>query len=721
MKTKAERITHDILLVGGGHAHVEVIRRHSMAPIPGARMTLVAREVTTPYTGMLPGMIAGIYSRAEAHIDLQKLCRHAGVRLIHAPATGLDPVSRQLFMAGRPPLSFDLLSLDTGSTPDLTAIDGGREHAIGVKPVDRFLDWLSMMDGVTAEAGLSETTICIVGGGAGGTELALSLAWRFHGKCRITLIAANRELAAGHNAGVRRALADAVHEAGIAVRTGRRATAIDAEGVTLSDGERISADHVIATTAASAPDWLRETGLTLDDDGFIAVDDCLQSLSHPGIFATGDVASMQNHDLPKAGVYAVRQGPVLAENLRLAARGKRLEPYRPQQNVLALISTGKPHAVASWGPFSLSGDWVWTWKDWIDRRWMEKYQQLEVMPEERDEDTGETLMRCGGCGSKVSDIVLKTVLSEIRTRYPHAVGDLSDDAALIDPPPGMTVVQSIDQFRAMIDDPWLFGRIATEHCLSDLHAMGATPYGALATVSLPDGDADKLADDLSQLLGGVAEGLGLAGSLLLGGHTAEGPELSLGLAVTGFVPRTAATMKGGAQPGDRLILTKPLGTGAILAADMRGLAGAESMEIAIASMLASNGPAARILKEFGAHAVTDVTGFGLAGHLIEMMTASRTAALVKHEDIPVLPGFREAEAVGILSTMHPKNLAYAAAIDGEPDNVLFDPQTSGGLLAAVPAEFTAACLDALISAGIDARDIGSVASRDQASKPIWIT
>lgn len=698
------RIETDIVLVGGGHAHVEVIRRWGMAPVPGTRMTLVARDVSTPYTGMLPGMIAGIYGRDEAHIDLQRLCRHAGVRLVHAPATGLDPVARRLDVPGRPALAYDLLSLDIGSTPFLGDIAGAAGRVIGVKPVDGFLARLGEME----EESPTGESICIIGAGAGGTELALALAWRFHGKYRITLVSAGADIVPEHNPGVRRALGNALTDAGVDLRRNCRVTEIDDGGAILDDGSRIDARHVIATTRAGAPDWLGGTGLALDRHGFVAVDDCLRSVSHPEVFAAGDVASMVNHDLPKAGVYAVRQGPVLAESLRRVAAGLAPEPYKPQPRVLALISTGRPHAVASWGPFAVEGDWVWRWKDKIDRRWMQVYQDIEPMPEPHDTATGETLMRCGGCGSKVSDLALKTAIAELRRTVPEGIGDLDDDAAMIQPPPGATMVQSVDQFRAMVEDPWLFGRIAAEHCLSDLHAMGAAPHSALATVTLPDGAPEKLAADLAQLLGGAVETLQRAGAKLLGGHTAEGAELTLGLTVTGFATPERLTRKGGARPGDRLILTKPLGTGAILAADMRGLAAAPDVEGAMRSMLQSNGPAAAILAAYGARAVTDVTGFGLAGHLIEMMRSSGTSADIDSAALPALPGFRAAEAAGILSTMHPKNLAYGALLDGEPDAILFDPQTSGGLLASVPAEMADACLAALAQIGCPATSIGSV-------------
>ena len=706
--------------MGGGHAHVEVIRQWAMNPAPRTRLTLIARDIQTPYTGMLPGLIAGLYGFDEAHIDLRRLCRHAGIRLIHATADGINADARTISIKDRPPLRFDWLSVDIGSTPDLRSIRGAGEHAIGVKPVDQFLVWLSNLEQQAKNTSQPPVRIAIIGGGAGGTELALSLAHRFGQHASIALISASNEVVPEHSSGVRQTLRQALTKAGVDLHRGLPVTEVRADCVILENGESIPADRVICTTRASAPDWLATTGLALDSHGFIAVDDCLQSLSHPHVLAAGDIASMAGQDLPKAGVYAVRQGPVLATSLQRLARGRSAIPYRPQSRILALISTGRRHAVASYGPLSVSGDWVWRWKDGIDRKWMEKYQDLPVMAEPADPETGDSLMRCGGCGAKVSSLVLKSALSRVRQIYPRSIGDLGDDAAIITPPAGLSVVQSVDQFRQMIDDPFLFGQITAEHCLSDLHAMGADPYGALVTVTLPDGEPEVMADDLTQILSGVTAALAACGALLLGGHTAEGAELTLGLAVTGFIDPASLSVKGGARGGDRLILTKPLGTGAIMAADMRGRARTDHVEAAIHSMRQSNGPAARIMHDHGVTAATDVTGFGLAGHLIEMMTAARAVALLDPASLPVLPGYAEAEAAGILSTMYPKNLPFAAHFDGQPDDIFFDPQTSGGLLAAIPGDQAEDCVKALQEAGIPACIIGSVATQAAGSKTIWL-
>ena len=485
----------------------------------------------------------------------------------------------------------------------------------------------------------------------------------------------------------------------------------------LDDGATIGCDQAILVTSAGPPGWLADSGLALDAHGFVRVDDNLRSTSHPHVFTAGDAASMDSHSLPKSGVYAVRQGPYLAENLRRGATGRPLRPYRPQGQTLALITTGEQHAIAARGPLSAQGDWVWRWKDWIDRRWMEKYQELPDMEEEgAGGDDVLDAMRCGGCGAKVPAPVLHRALSQLPPQTKEGLDqglDSPDDAAVLTPPPGKALVQTVDQFRAFIDDPYMFGRIAANHCLGDIFAMGAEAHSALAAVMLPHGDDDKTADDLHQLLSGAIETLAEAGAVLAGGHTGEGAEMAFGLTINGYADRDAIIRKGGFKPGDTLILTKPIGTGVLFAADMRADARGDWIEAALASMQRSLKPVAEIARTHGVTAGTDVTGFGLAGHLLEMLDASNAGADIDLAAIPVLDGALELSAAGIESTLRPGNEASAGpALETGTHPVrtlLFDPQTAGGLLFGVPADRAEACLAALRAGPApDAAAIGTV-------------
>jgi len=707
-------IRRDLVLLGGGHAHVEVLRQFGMKPSPGVRLTLVAREVEAPYSGMLPGHLAGDYERAECHVDLRPLCRFAGARLIHGEAVGLDLELRAVRIDGRPPILFDLLSIDVGGRPTGMQIRGV-ESAVPVKPVD---DFLAGLDEALAP---SVSSVAIVGGGAGGVEVAIALRRRSPA-CRIVLLTAEDHILSSHAPAVRRRMRRALAAGGVELRLGCRVTAIEPGEIQCEGGAAVAADRSILVTPVAAPSWLAASGLAVDEHGFVAVDACLRSTSHPAVFAAGDVAAFSPRPLPKAGVYAVRQGPILAENLRRSSEGRGLVPYRPQRRALALLRSGEGRAVASWGPLAAEGAWIWLWKDRIDRRWVRRYCDLPAM-EQGDERADE--WRCGGCAAKVASPILHNALERIpRAARPDVLIGLSapDDASAVLPPPGSAVVQTVDQFRAFLDDPFLFAQIAANHCLNDLYAMGAEPQFAMALATVPFGSARAMEQDLAALTAGAGAVLQASGVALTGGHSAQGPELSFGLSLTGYAPPDRLWRKAGMLPGDALVLTKPLGTGVLLAADMRGRAPPGAMDGAIRAMLQSNAAAAGVLARFGPHACTDVSGFGLLGHLVEMLAASEAGAALDAGGIPALAGAREMLSRGVASMLQETNeAAFAAAVDGAAEPLLFDPQTAGGLLAAVAPDAAEACVEALRMAGYaEACVIGHAVARRSGGRRVTL-
>ncbi len=712
----AQPIEKDIVLVGGGHAHVHVLKRFGMRPLPGARLTLVTDAVETPYSGMLPGLIAGHYGHDDAHIDLWPLATFAQARLVHARACGLDLDGRRLVLDDRPPLRFDVLSLDIGSTARFE-VAGAAAHATPVRPVSRFLGRLETL---TREAVARPLKIVVAGGGAGGVELLLSLRHRLAGTGQphaYTLVTAGA-LMEGHDEKVGRIFRRILGERDVRVLE-RTAVAEVASGELRTDaGETVAFDELVWTTGPGPHAWLKDTGLALAD-GFVAVDRAYRSTSHDFVFAAGDTATVLDDPRPKAGVFAVRAGPRLDENLRRAARGLAPKPFRAQRQFLSLISTGDEYAVASRGPFAAEGRLLWRWKDRIDRNWMRRYQELPDMSAEPATDVALSApdahaMRCAGCGAKIPASVLSKALGRLDPpTVPAVLVGLRDgeDAAVLRLEPGEVAVQTVDMFRAIVSDPYLFGRIAANHALSDLWAMGARPLAALAIAALPPSAPGVVEDELFQMLAGAVAALREAGATLAGGHSAEGAEAMLGFTVTGASRQDALFAKGGLTQGDRLILTKPLGTGALFAAAMRGKAHGRDMEAAVAEMQRSSGEAAAILRSHGARGVTDVTGFGLAGHLVEMLVRSDASALLRPDRLPLLPGAAEAMAAGHLSTLHAANAEAARWIAGAPDPdrpphaILFDPQTAGGLLAGVPATRADACLAELRRAAAPAAAI----------------
>ncbi|MDA1314007.1 MAG: selenide, water dikinase SelD [Acidobacteria bacterium] len=733
-------VTQDLVLVGGGHSQVTVIKRFAMNPIPGVRLTIVCRDVHTPYSGMLPGFIAGHYTYDDAHIDLLPLARLAGARFLHDEVVGIDLANRRLKFRERPSLAYDVVSINTGSTPSLD-VAGAEGRVVPVKPISNFLArWDQLVERVLALG--RRPRIGVVGTGAGGVELALAAQFRLkqffveHGKAshepEFHLYGSAPTVLGNHNGGVRSKFDRILAERGVHVHTSTRVAEVTDYGLVLGGGELHALDEVLWVTHASAPAWPGECGLDVNERGFIKVRDTLQTLSHPEVFAAGDVAAVVAHPREKAGVFAVRQGPPLEENLRRVLLCEDTVPFHPQKKFLSIISTGDKYAVASRSFWSFEGSWVWTWKDWIDRRFMDKYNKLpemEILADVGGPEAESARMRCAGCGSKVGPAILERALARVPTLdRPDVITGLSspDDAAIMRVPKGKVSVQSVDFFRAIVDDPYVFGRIAANHCLGDIFAMGAEAQMALAIVTLPPAADDKTEELLVQLLLGAHSILADAGAALAGGHTSEGNELGLGLAVTGLADPNRILRKRGLRPGDQLILSKPLGTGTLFAAEMRGKAKGRWITAALDVMTQSSRRAAQILIGNGATACTDVTGFGLIGHLAEMTAASQVEVEMSVARIPFLDGARETAAAGILSSLHPANLASERAIHhperhrARPEYaLLFDPQTAGGLLAGVPREFADTCLGRLRADGYAAALIGEV--RASSRGPATIT
>jgi selenide,water dikinase len=754
MQASESPVLRDIVLIGGGHSHVVVLRMWAMNPLPGARLTLICTDTDTPYSGMLPGYIAGHYTCDDAHIDVRRLAEFAGARYYRDEVVGIDRAARKVICRTRPPVAYDALSINIGSTPSLAHVPGADAHAVPVKPIRQFnARWLALLERVRGHAGV--TTVAVVGGGAGGVELALAMQYRLRreltaqgrdpDELRMHLLTAGPTILPTHNAAVRRSFGSVLKQRDVTLHLDAEVVSVDENRLQTRRGETLQADEIVWVTQAGGAAWLADTGLALDADGFVRVRATLQTETDPMIFAAGDCASIIGQPLEKAGVFAVRMGPILAENLRRTLLGQPLKPYRPQRRWLALISTGDQHAIASRGAFYARGDWVWRWKDWIDRRFMLRFSEFPAMPE-ADTKQGEQIpleaaeqtqaisalaMRCGGCGAKVGATVLSRALAQIQPieRDDVLIGlHAPDDAAVLRVPPGKALVHTVDFFRAFVDDPWLFGRIAANHALGDIFAMGAEAQSATAIATVPPGLEDKVEDTLYQMMSGAVSVLNEAGCALVGGHTGEGRELALGFAVNGLVDEalTGVMAKGGLRPGDVLILTKPIGTGTLFAAHARLAARGRWIDAALASMQVSSRAAAACLTAHGARACTDLTGFGLLGHLLEMTQAAGVDAELELDALPLLDGAAETVAAGILSSLHPANTRLRRALRNQKEALdhpnyplLFDPQTAGGLLAGVPEAAADACIAALHESGYrQAARIGRVLPQGDAPEAI---
>ncbi len=720
-------VRHELVLVGGGHAHIQVLSRWAMAPVPGVHLTVVVNHPIAVYSGMVPGFVAGQYEAQDLEIDVRPLAMRAGARCISSRASGLDTGDHRLRLDGRPPVAYDTISFDVGSTVAGRDLPGVREHALATRPIGEFVWRAGAL--VDRARGRDRFDVVVVGAGAGGVEVAFALRVRLRREgvkeVRVWLLESAPRLLPGYPAATAARVAEAAQARGVTLRPGQAVERVEADAVVLAGGERLSCDAVLWVAGGASLPLFAGSGLSLDERGFVRVGPTLQAIGHEAVFAVGDCAAWEaGPPLPKAGVYAVRQGPVLAENLRARVGGGRLRPYRPQRDFLSLLNLCDGTAIATkWG-LAAEGAWAFRLKDWIDRRFMRRFQVLDgdgdLAPDFRRRAMPMAEMVCGGCAAKVGESALHRALERLGAASDPAVVlglTVPDDAAAVETERGEIVAATIDGFRAFADDPYLVGRVSAVNAASDLWAKGVTPRFALAQVNVPHADAARAEETLYQVMAGARAALDADGITLVGGHTTTGPELTVGFAIFGVAASTDALIRlGGLTPGDRLILTKALGTGVLLQADMRGLARGEWMQAVHASMLRSNAVASRVARAVGASAATDVTGFGLAGHLGQMLRASKAAAVVDLEALPLLPGAASLLARDVRSTAHPENARTRRAILVEPGaasrpelDILFDPQTSGGLLLGVVAERAEAAVAALREGGdLAAAVIGEV-------------
>lgn len=720
-------LTRDLVLIGGGHAHALVLLNWAMKPLSGARLTLINPDPTAPYTGMLPGHIAGHYPRAALEMDLVQLARHAGARLIMGRAEGLDLVAGEVHVTGRPAVGFDVASVDIGITSELPDLPGYAEYATAAKPLGGYAErWESFVAAVGA--GQAMPSVVVLGAGVGGVELALAMEHRLraHPDRRITLIESGPEALPHLGRAARQRLLAELAARDIALMTEVRAEAVEEGGVRLADGRMVRAGLILSAAGSRPQSWLQETGLHLTE-GFITVDPFLRAMDQPQVFAAGDCAHLAHAPRPKAGVFAVREAPILAHNLRATLSGGTFKRYDPQRDYLKLISLGGRAALADkWG-LPLEGRWLWRLKDRIDRRFMRMFHHLPAMPAPAlpvpaalglAEALGDKPL-CGGCGAKVGAGPLRAALSDLPApRLAGLVLGVGDDAAVLQQGEDLQVIAT-DHLRAFTEDPYLMARIAATHALGDIWAMGAVPQLALASLTLPRLSEPLQERTLREIMVGAHTVLDAAGAALAGGHTAIGAELSVGFTVTGTAHGRVLT-KAGAREGDRLILTKPLGSGTLLAAEMARKASGRDIAALWPFLVQPQGVASAILAPH-ASAMTDITGFGLAGHLDEILRASNLHATISLPDLPVFSGAEAMAAQGVASSLEPAN---RAALSGRVEcpgtaraKLLFDPQTAGGLLAAVPADRADDLVAQLVEAGFSAAVIGTL---EPATQPFAI-
>ena len=643
-----------LLLAGGGHSHALLLKHWAMRPErrPNQSITLVNRSSTTLYSGMVPGFIGGIYQRDELAIDLRQLCDRAGVAFVAAEITGLDTEQSCLHLRDRPALHFDWLSLDVGAVSRPSAV------GIPIKPLEASLTFLESEDPSDPKP------LRVIGAGAAGLEVVLALRRRWP----------RRALQLQQRKGQ-------LHPAVQQVLQQARITLIDDN----SDHDGPS----LLCTGSQGPAWLATTGLPLDPDGRIRTDRCLRVEGHSSIFASGDCSVISAEPRPASGVWAVRAGRPLATNLEAACQGQPLHAWHPQRQALQLIGSHEDAAWARRGSWRLGlSPLLWRLKQRIDHTFMAGFQQPAEMP-----DAAPTA--CRGCAAKLPAQPLSAALEQV------GLGGQPEDAAILNEHPGL--LQSMDGFPALVSDPWINGRLTALHACSDLWACGALVSNAMATITLPMVSTKEQQELLALTLGGIRSALDDQGAELIGGHTMESRSpspvpASLGVQVVLTVNgknTQSPWLKSGLQAGDALVISRPLGTGVLFAGAMSGATKAAELDAALKNMACSQHTLLEQIEPIRReiHACTDITGFGLLGHLGEMLQNSPGLAVqLNSSAIPAYTGALELFERGVSSTLAPSNRGALRLLDGPVQlshyasqallELLVDPQTCGPLLLA---------------------------------------
>ena len=680
-----------------------------MNPVSGVELVLVNEAAVAPYSGMIPGLVGGQYQKREVMLDLVSLCQRSGATFILDTATDLQPEARQVTLANRGTMGYTVTSINLGSKSRVPLQDHSHPRMLSVKPLHELLHSIETWEKESLLG--APASIAIVGSGAGGAELSLALRKRWAGReeIEIHLIDANSTLLPKYSLQTRKNFHQALQGAKIHIHTGKRVNRATENEIFIGE-QSIKTSLVIWCTGAAPTPFLSQLTLAKDREGFLLTRETLQSQDYSNIFISGDCASLLSFpDLPKAGVYAVRQGPILIQNLRAYLNSETLKTFKPQKRFLTILNTSDGKAIANYGSFSLYHSLAWQWKDWIDRKWMHRFA-LAPMPH------SDTPMRCGGCGSKVSGKVLEKSLPTFKASS-SAVSVLNlgdrEDASAHFPPEGKVELQSVDFFKTFSSDLYLCGWIAAKNAVSDIYAMNAVPAVAQCLITLPESSETIQNFHLNELLQGVRRGLSEENTVLLGGHTSEMANIGIGLWITGYGNPKQLFRKGGLRPGDKLLLTKPLGSGTLLAALALGELDSDAWLNLKHWLCHSNRKAAEILASYGISACTDVSGFGLGGHLREMLRASDTGAELLVPSIPLYDGAAKALSKKIHSSLAPDNKALIQDVfDSEIPSLFLDPQTSGGLLAGVPENLAGEIETRMREAGLpQASIIGSVTQK----------
>ena len=668
-----------LVLIGGGHANVQVLKELSMTTIKGLNTILVSEHFEATYSGMTPGYIHNDFSKEDVSIDLQRLCLNAGAIFIRDKVIKVDTNNKKLELEKCPSINYDLLSINTGSVSSTKGIKIENEsRCISVKPISHLVKNIKLLDQILK---IKKTKVAVVGGGVASFELAFSMIRRYKQNIDITIL--GKKILAENNLNnkTRKKLLKIANDLDIKILNAS-VTHISKKFIKCKNGETVESELNLISTGACLQAWLSECELDKDENGFFIVNNNLLSINNDDIFVTGDACSVINTPRSKSGVMAVRQGEILKENIFLKLFNKPLKKFKPQKNWLYLIGTYPDYALLNYFYLSLHSRLCWKLKVFIDKRFINKFKfinkkfmkkkSLQLEKEKKIE------MYCQGCGSKVSKKNLIDFLKKEKFNT-----NLSDSSNIM--LKSKSILQTIDHikhFNSM--NPFDFGRISYLHSQNDILAAGGKVESLSVSLGVPFSEGKVESFFLNYFMKGIFFESKKYHSTFESGHTYHSNEPGITITMNGESLNESS--KDLANCGELIYLTKPLGTGYLLSAYMKNsnLISSEDYKKIIYFLKLSNYLSADVARKNDCKVMTDVSGFGLGAHLSDISKSSKlTANISLKQNILInnnLDLLNNHKSTGYKDNFESTNKFILNNNNNKFTNILFDPQTNGPLI-----------------------------------------
>jgi selenide,water dikinase len=674
--------TNQLVLIGGGHANIQVLKELCMKNYQGLHTILINKEYHATYSGMTPGFIFNKFSQQEIDIDLQRLCFNAGATFIKDEVVDLDLKNNQIKLLTYPSIYFDILSLNTGSISNNRSLKiDNLSNCINVKPISDLVNQLSKIDDAASQK--TNSCISIIGGGIASYEISFSLKQRYLENVKINIIGDNQLSEKNINQSSKKKLRKIAKHIGINIIEDK-VEQIKTDHLQLASHKKIKSNLNLLSTGADIPPWLEKTQLLKSKSGFIAVNKYLQSQNFEDVFVAGDIAEVSGCKRVKSGVMAVRQGQVLKKNLFLKLQNKNMIKFKAQQNWLYLIGTHNNKAILNYYFISIHSRWSWYLKVLIDQRFIKKfsfpnkkYMKKKLIGSIKNIET----MHCQGCGSKASKNSLLNYLEK------ESKKQLLPDASVIEHS-STKIIQSIDHVKLFSSlNPFDFGVISYLHSKNDILAAGGLVKSLSISIGIPFSEKIVESFFLEYFMEGVKSQANKDNAIIASGHTFQTHEPGITLNMNGKFD--LQSHKDMAQENDLIYLSKPLGTGYLLAAYYLNspLVLSQNIQKLFNFLKLDNQLAYDAAKNNECNAMTDISGFGLASHLGDICEASNLSANINlnneiliNDKIAILDNF---ESTGFANNYESNSQNIYLKNSNYLEKVLYDPQTNGPMLMAI--------------------------------------